>query len=102
MGYSNLCLAFQNARSARLLRVSIRLLNTPVVFSSTTPPLHHSITSTIHMPTYTVTVANLSLTAEQENSIAGAITESHHANTGAPGFFAQVLFNAIATGKHFI
>jgi phenylpyruvate tautomerase PptA (4-oxalocrotonate tautomerase family) len=54
------------------------------------------------MPTYTVTVANLSLTAEQENSIAGAITESHHANTDAPGFFAQVLFNAIATGKHFI
>jgi|ERR1700733_10643464 phenylpyruvate tautomerase PptA (4-oxalocrotonate tautomerase family) len=54
------------------------------------------------MPTYTVTVANLSLTAEQENSIAGAITESHHVSTGAPGFFAQVLFNAIAVGKHFI
>ena len=36
------------------------------------------------MPTYTVTVANLSLTAEQENSIAGAITESHHVSTGAP------------------
>jgi phenylpyruvate tautomerase PptA (4-oxalocrotonate tautomerase family) len=54
------------------------------------------------MPTYTVTVANLSLTTEQENSIAGAITESHHVNTGAPGFFAQVLFNAVAAGKHFI
>jgi phenylpyruvate tautomerase PptA (4-oxalocrotonate tautomerase family) len=54
------------------------------------------------MPTYTVTVANLSLTAEQENSIAGAITESHQANTGAHGFFAQVLFKAIAAGKHFI
>jgi phenylpyruvate tautomerase PptA (4-oxalocrotonate tautomerase family) len=54
------------------------------------------------MPTYTVTVANLSLTTEQENSIAGAITESHHVNAGAPGFFAQVLFNAVAAGKHFI
>ncbi|MFY9988983.1 MAG: tautomerase family protein [Chthoniobacterales bacterium] len=48
------------------------------------------------MPTYTVTVANLSLTTEQENSIAEAITESHHVNTGAPAFFAQVLFNAVA------
>jgi phenylpyruvate tautomerase PptA (4-oxalocrotonate tautomerase family) len=64
-----------------------------------TAPLHYS---TPHMPTYTVTVANLSLTTEQENSIAGAITESHHLNTGAPGFFAQVLFNAIAAGKHFV
>jgi phenylpyruvate tautomerase PptA (4-oxalocrotonate tautomerase family) len=54
------------------------------------------------MPTYTVTVANLSLTTEQENSIAGAITESHHVNTGAPSFSAQVLFNAVAAGKHFI
>jgi phenylpyruvate tautomerase PptA (4-oxalocrotonate tautomerase family) len=54
------------------------------------------------MPTYTVTVANLSLIAEQENFIAGAITESHQANTGAPGFFAQVFFNATAAGKHFI
>jgi phenylpyruvate tautomerase PptA (4-oxalocrotonate tautomerase family) len=54
------------------------------------------------MPTYTVTVANLSLTTEQENSIAGAITESHHVNTDAPGFLAQVLFNAVAAGRHFI
>ena len=53
------------------------------------------------MPTYTVTVANLSLTTEQENSIAEAITESHHVNTGAPGFFAQVLFNAVAGEKFF-
>ena len=54
------------------------------------------------MPTYTVTVANFSFTTEQESAIAAAITESHHANTGAPGFFAQVLFNSVAVGKHFI
>ena len=50
------------------------------------------------MPTYTVTVANFSLTAGQESGIATAITESHHANTGAPGFFAQVLFNTVTAG----
>jgi hypothetical protein len=33
--------AFQNACPVRLLHVSVRLLNTPVVFSSTTPLLHH-------------------------------------------------------------
>jgi phenylpyruvate tautomerase PptA (4-oxalocrotonate tautomerase family) len=54
------------------------------------------------MPTYSVTVANFSLTAEQESAIAAAITESHHVNTGAPGFFAQVFFTTIAAGKHFI
>ena len=54
------------------------------------------------MPTYTVTVANLSLTTEQESAIATAITEAHHVNTGAPAFFAQVLFTAVPVGKHFI
>lgn len=54
------------------------------------------------MPTYTVTFANFSLTAEQESAIAAAITESHHVNTGAPGLFAQVLCTTIAAGKHFI
>ena len=54
------------------------------------------------MPTYTVTVASLSLTTEQESAIAAAITEAHHVNTGAPAFFAQVLFTTVAAGKHFI
>ena len=54
------------------------------------------------MPTYTVTVANLALTAEQESAIAAAITEAHHVNTRAPAFFAQVLFTTVAAGKHFI
>ena len=52
------------------------------------------------MPTYTVTSANLALTARQEADIAAAITRSHHEATSAPTFFAQVIFNEIAGGKH--
>ena len=54
------------------------------------------------MPTYTVTTANLMLTPAQENSIAAAITDAHHTNTGAPGFFAQVMFVALPERKHYI
>jgi len=54
------------------------------------------------MPTYTVTSANVSATAAQQREIAAAITEAHHHNTGAPGFFAQVLFVALPEQKHFI
>jgi phenylpyruvate tautomerase PptA (4-oxalocrotonate tautomerase family) len=46
--------------------------------------------------------ANLALTVRQEADIAAAITRSHHENTGAPAFFAQVIFNEIAAGKHYI
>src|SRR4029077_17542288 len=52
------------------------------------------------MPTYTVTTANLTLTPE--SAIAAAITDAHHGNTGAPGFFAQVLFVALPERKHYI
>lgn len=44
------------------------------------------------MPTYTVTVANLSLSQQQKSKIAEAITTAHSTQTGAPRFFAQVLF----------
>jgi phenylpyruvate tautomerase PptA (4-oxalocrotonate tautomerase family) len=54
------------------------------------------------MPTYTVTSANLALTANQEAAIAAAITHSHHETTGAPAFFAQVIFNGIDSGRHYI
>ena len=54
------------------------------------------------MPTYTVTSANVSLTATQEREIADAITEAHHQNTGAPGFFAQVLFATLPERRHYI
>ena len=54
------------------------------------------------MPTYTVTSANLALTTDQEAAIAAAITRSHHETTGAPAYFAQVIFNRIESGKHYI
>ncbi|KAE8545768.1 tautomerase family protein [Marinobacter nauticus] len=54
------------------------------------------------MPTYTVTVANLSLSPQQKAQIAEAITAAHSAQTGAPRFFAQVLFSAANEGDHFV
>jgi phenylpyruvate tautomerase PptA (4-oxalocrotonate tautomerase family) len=54
------------------------------------------------MPTYTVTSANLALTADQEAAIAASITRSHHEATGAPAYFAQVIFSRIESGKHYI
>ena len=54
------------------------------------------------MPTYTVTVANLSLSPQQKSQIAEAITAAHSAQTGAPRFFAQVLFSATSEGDHFV
>jgi phenylpyruvate tautomerase PptA (4-oxalocrotonate tautomerase family) len=54
------------------------------------------------MPTYTVTTANVALTPAQESEIAAAITEAHHQATGAPGFFAQVIFAALPERKHYI
>ncbi|WP_420389342.1 tautomerase family protein [Marinobacter sp.] len=54
------------------------------------------------MPTYTVTVANLSLSLQQKSQIADAITTAHNAQTGAPRFFAQVLFFSTEEGDHFV
>ncbi|MCD1649302.1 tautomerase family protein [Marinobacter adhaerens] len=54
------------------------------------------------MPTYTVTVANLSLSQQQKSEIAEAITTAHNTQTGAPSFFAQVLFFATNEGEHFV
>ena len=54
------------------------------------------------MPTYTVTVANLSLSPQQKSQIAEAITAAHSTQTGAPRFFAQVLFSAASEGEHFV
>ena len=54
------------------------------------------------MPTYTVTVANLSLSQQQKSQIVEAITAAHSAQTGAPRFFAQVLFSAASEGEHFV
>ena len=54
------------------------------------------------MPTYTVTVANLSLSLQQKTQIAEAITTAHNAQTGAPRFLAQVLFFSTNEGDHFV
>jgi len=54
------------------------------------------------MPTYTVTSVNLTLSSEQKTKIAGLITEAHSGATGAPGYFAQVIFSALDGGSHFI
>jgi phenylpyruvate tautomerase PptA (4-oxalocrotonate tautomerase family) len=54
------------------------------------------------MPTYTVKSANFALTNDQEAAIAASITRSHHEATGAPAYFAQVVFSPIESGKHYI
>lgn len=42
------------------------------------------------------------LTENQEAAIAESITRSHHDATGAPAYFAQVIFTVIERGKHYI
>jgi phenylpyruvate tautomerase PptA (4-oxalocrotonate tautomerase family) len=54
------------------------------------------------MPTYTVTTANLSLTKAQKHEIAALITRAHNHHTGAPGYFAQVIFQALDGDDHYI
>jgi phenylpyruvate tautomerase PptA (4-oxalocrotonate tautomerase family) len=54
------------------------------------------------MPTYTVTCVNVTLAPEQESAIATAITEAHQSSTGAPGYFAQLIFTAVPAQKHYI
>ena len=54
------------------------------------------------MPTYTVRSANCRLSPGQRDAIAAAITEVHQAQTGAPGYLAQVIFDPVADGHHYI
>ncbi|MCA0912425.1 tautomerase family protein [Marinobacter nauticus] len=54
------------------------------------------------MPICTVTVANLALSQQQKSQIAEATAAAHNAQTGAPRFFAQVLFSAASEGEHFV
>lgn len=54
------------------------------------------------MPTYTVNYSGIELSAEQKAKIVKFITTTHHAATGAPACFAQVIFNGLARGDHFI
>lgn len=54
------------------------------------------------MPTYIVSSPANRLTKQMKQEIASRITESHSGATGAQGFFAQVIFQEIAEGEHFL
>jgi phenylpyruvate tautomerase PptA (4-oxalocrotonate tautomerase family) len=54
------------------------------------------------MPTYLCTIPAGSLSNAQKGAVAKAITRMHSEVTGAPGFFAEVIFKEIAEGDWFI
>jgi len=54
------------------------------------------------MPTYTCTAPEGRLMADQKSKIASEITRIHAEVTGAPGFFAQVIFNEVSAGNLFM
>src|SRR6266566_1540198 len=54
------------------------------------------------MPTYTVTAPEGCLNQEKRSKIAREITRVHSETTGAPAYFAQVIFHDIAPGKYFV
>ncbi len=54
------------------------------------------------MPTYFCTSTSGRLNAEQKSKIAAEITRIHVEVTGAPGFFAQVIFKEVKPGDWFM
>jgi phenylpyruvate tautomerase PptA (4-oxalocrotonate tautomerase family) len=54
------------------------------------------------MPTYTVLSPAGQLSRQKKKTIAGNITRTHNEVTGAPSFFAQVVFVDIADGNWFV
>ncbi|MDO5669692.1 MAG: tautomerase family protein [Corynebacterium sp.] len=54
------------------------------------------------MPTYTVHARAGHLDHSVRANLARAITRAHTAATGAPGFFAQVVFHDIDPERHFV
>jgi len=54
------------------------------------------------MPTYTCTAAEGLLDAACKARIAEAITRAHAQVTGAPRHFAQVIFDEVRAGNHFV
>ena len=54
------------------------------------------------MPTYVVTAAAGRLSKQQKCDLAASITRIHCQVTGAPAYFAQVLFNDVPEGNYFI
>jgi len=54
------------------------------------------------MPTYVCTITEDRLSPDQKSRIAGEITRIHCEVTGAPTFFAQVIFDEVKSGNYFI
>jgi len=54
------------------------------------------------MPTYTCTARTGLLDADRKRAIAQAVTAAHAGITGAPTHFAQVIFEDVAVGNHFV
>ncbi|MGX6999409.1 tautomerase family protein [Caballeronia sp. KNU42] len=54
------------------------------------------------MPTYIVSAAVGRLSADVKQRIAEDITRIHNQATGAQSFFAQVIFNDVPHGNHFV
>lgn len=54
------------------------------------------------MPTYIVSAVAGRLSQDAKQTLAASITRSHSFATGAQGFFAQVIFNEVASGNYFI
>lgn len=54
------------------------------------------------MPTYTCQAAVGLLDQDRKAAVARAITTAHAEVTGAPAYFAQILFQDITVGSHFI
>jgi 4-oxalocrotonate tautomerase family enzyme len=54
------------------------------------------------MPTYTVIIPRGQLDASQKTAIARGITRVHSKTTGAPSYFAQVIFSEVDEGNYFV
>lgn len=54
------------------------------------------------MPTYTVTALDGCFDAQKKAKIAAEITRIHSVTTGAPTYFAQVIFNDVKPGNYFV
>src|SRR5260370_36456359 len=54
------------------------------------------------MPTYYCTSIEGRLSAQQKGRIASEITRVHAEVTGAPTYFAQVIFDEVKSGNYFI
>lgn len=54
------------------------------------------------MPTYVVTAPAGRLTATQKDQLAARVTHIHCQLTGAPAYFAQVLFSDVAPGNYYL